>query len=80
MRLPLGGTQYFVTATTKLTIHKNAFSNPVIPNYFRAMNSFKTSLSLMQTSLSPMEKGIFSQNYAYNRESHDVWKGMLTSD
>lgn len=38
LRLPLGSTQYFATAMTKLSKYRNVFPNPVIPNPFGTMN------------------------------------------
>ena len=51
LRFPLGSTQYFATAMTKLTKSKNVFYNSEIPNPFGTRNHLrklrKTSPFLM---------------------------------
>lgn len=47
LRFPLGSTQYFATATTKLTEYKNVFHNSEIPNPFGTRNHPR---NLMKTS------------------------------
>ena len=62
LRFPLGSTQYFATATTKLTEYKNVFYNSEIPNPFGTRNHPR---NLMKTSpvLMVGEKGTLPQNF-----------------
>lgn len=58
--MPLGSTQYFAKAMTKLNKHRNVFSNPVVPNPFGTMNHLR---NLMKTSpFSWGKQGTLPQN------------------